>query len=104
MNRPDTPDPKRLLSGPWGEVCVLCIIAAAAGCQLFLPPLIGLADNGDFARIAGRFDIGHTTGLYDERYFYFFRSKHEIDPKHHWDSNFFSSELLLAAIAVQVNT
>src|SRR2546426_12406949 len=63
---------------------------------IFVPPVVGLADEGDFIKITGKFDLylpqGQVNGFADTTY--------AIDPNHHWDSRIYSSEVLLARIAV----
>ena len=51
---------------------VIAAIAAAVAWQLLTPRPIGLADNGDFPRIMGRFDIGYLSDKYEDRYFGYF--------------------------------
>lgn len=67
--------------------------------QIFVPPVIGLADNGDFVKITGRFDLylpqGQANGFADTTY--------TIDPQHHWRGDHISSEILLAGLAVGLN-
>jgi hypothetical protein len=67
--------------------------------QIFVPPVIGLAGNGDFPKIIGRFDLylpqGQATGFADTTY--------AIDPQHHWRGDYISSEILLAGLAVGLN-
>src|SRR5579864_9277915 len=68
--------------------------------QIFIPPVIGLADNGDFAKVSGRFDLylpqGQSNGFADTLY--------AIDPVgHHYVSEHISPEILLAGIAVDFN-
>jgi len=66
--------------------------------QIFVPPPIGLADNGDFVKITGRFDLfmpNQANGFADTNYI--------IDPQHHWTSDIISSEILFAGIAVGLN-
>jgi hypothetical protein len=65
---------------------------------LFIPPAVGLADNGDFAKIIGRFDLyqpNQANGFADTTY--------RIDPLHHWTGDVISSEILPAAVAVGLN-
>jgi hypothetical protein len=65
---------------------------------LFIPPAVGLADNGDFAKISGRFDLyqpNQANGFADTTY--------RIDPQHHWTGDVISSEILPAAVAVGLN-
>jgi hypothetical protein len=81
----------------------MAAIAAAVAWQLLVPPLIGLADNGDFPRIMSRFDIGYLSDKYEERYFGYFLRQYRIDKKDHWDSDFVSSQTLLVALALPIN-
>jgi hypothetical protein len=97
--RPDSQPPK---SG-WRENLVLAAIGSALVWQLLLPPLIGLADNGDFPRIMGQFDIGYLSSKFEDRYFGYFQSKYRIDKRDHWDSGFVSSQTLLVALALPIN-
>jgi hypothetical protein len=46
---------QRLAIGRWG---VLAAVAGILGVQLFVPPIVGLSDQGDFARMIGRFGYG----------------------------------------------
>jgi hypothetical protein len=48
---------KNALNRP--EWLVLLLAAAAVGFQSFWPPAEGLANNGDFAKIAGQLDVGN---------------------------------------------
>src|SRR5258708_17663865 len=65
---------------------------------IFVPPVVGLADNGDFVKISGRFDLylpNQSNGFADSTY--------QIDPQHHWRGDVISSEILPAALAVGLN-
>lgn len=77
---------------------------AAAGLilsfQLFVPPVIGLADNGDFNRVIRRYDLSAPT-FDDEAHFIV--TKLRIDPKFHWESSEFSSERFLVRAAMVLN-
>ena len=68
--------------------------------QLILPPVVGLADNGDFAKVIGRFNLyGRVTKPH--RYIdavYNFRSDK------HWVSDFISLEIPLTQLAVWLNS
>jgi hypothetical protein len=67
--------------------------------QLILPPVVGLADNGDFAKVIGRFNlrgrVHKTYGYIDNVY--------TIRPENHWVSGFVSTEIPLAQLAVWLN-
>src|SRR5580692_5577812 len=39
-------------------IAVLAAAGAILTCQLFIPPIVGLADQGDFIRTIGRFGYG----------------------------------------------
>jgi hypothetical protein len=84
------------------EYFLLALIAAALAWQLFLPPVIGLADNGDFARIAQSFDLLHTSDTSD-RFFRYFELKWRFDPSARWVSGFLSSESALVALSLPLN-
>jgi hypothetical protein len=65
---------------------------------IFVPPVAGLADNGDFAKIGARFDLylpNQANGFADTTY--------QIDPQHHWRGDVISSEILLAGLAAGFN-
>ncbi len=57
---------------------VLLLAAAAVASQIFVPPVVGLADNGDFVKVIGYFDLGappedsnrfaDTTYTFDKKY------------------------------------
>ena len=51
---------------------MVAIIAAILVYQLFIPPSIGMADNGDFSRIMGAVGLEYTTSNRDDRHFNYF--------------------------------
>ena len=68
--------------------------------QLILPPVVGLADNGDFVKVTGRFDLhgrNYRTYLYTD-------TVYNISPEYHWVSDFVSVEIPLAQLAVWLNS
>ena len=44
------------------EQLALLLAAAAVSFQIFVPPVVGIADNADFGRIIGSFDLGSPFG------------------------------------------
>lgn len=66
------------------ELAVLLIVAGIIAYSIFIPPLIGLADSGDFGRIIPWRGLSPIPTEYDERYFYYFNSKYRIIPK--WET------------------
>ncbi len=67
--------------------------------QLFVPPVSGLADNGDYQRVMGYAGFDHSTDSYAERYFSFLRTKYRILPVGWLPSGYQSSETALALVA-----
>src|SRR5579864_1697440 len=86
------------------QILAWILIAAAAGIlgyQLFIPPIVGLADQGDFARIIGRFVYApeDRSATID-----FVAPKYVPDPsarRPEWEQP--SSEYLFAACAILLN-
>lgn len=82
------------------------ILAAALGAaaailasQLLIPPVVGLADNGDFERVMGYAGFQHTTSDSAERYFAFVRTQYALAPPGWFRGGYLSSETLLAFAA-----
>ena len=51
---------ERPLGLDWHEILMLAVCIVVLAWQLFLPGFIGLADNRDFAKVAGRLCLGLT--------------------------------------------
>ena len=80
------------------------VTLACLGCfawRLFSPPLIGIANNGDFAKIAGPLSLG-PAGQPDDRFLYVTRD-YKRAPQYAWQSRYRSSEAILARIAYRVS-
>ena len=77
----------------------LTAAAAVLAVQLFVPPIVGLADNGDYQRVMGYAGFQHTTGVAGERYFSFLRTRYLIVSPGWFRSGYHSSETLLAFVA-----
>ena len=75
------------------------ILAAILGYQLFIPPPVGLANNGDFGKVISIFSLGTPPG--DE--YTFTRLKYRFGPEFHWKSGFYSTEMLLTWVAIGLN-
>ena len=82
------------------------ILAAAAGmiaCQVIFPPIVGLADQGDFARMIYRFGYGPEDKSPDLKFMYVAR-KYAPDPHFRYpDWEQFNSEYLFVGTAVALN-
>ena len=80
---------------------MLGAVLAAAGIlayQLFAPGFVGLADNGDFPRIAGRFSLCPAEG-WDRDRFRFFVSAYEQRAPCFWNAQVPTSALVPVALA-----
>ena len=58
----------------------LAAIAGILAYQLMVPPLIGLADQGDYARLLGVFHLGPVAQTAEERYYRYFNRTYKVDP------------------------
>lgn len=68
--------------------------------QLILPPVVGLADNGDFVKVIARFNLYarvHNTYQYIDVIYHFL-------PEKHWMSPYFSLEIPLVYPALWLNS
>ena len=81
-----------------GEAAALAAAAASLAFQLFVPPRVGLADNGDFNRVMGAFGLSAPPG--PDRYFTYFIPRYAFDLKDVVSVPFVSSQKLLVAVAV----
>jgi hypothetical protein len=79
------------------ESLALILFAILLAWQVLLPGFIGLANNGDFSKIAGRLRIGGEDEGADN--FLFFKSDYVRAERYWWDSGLPSSELLIARTA-----
>jgi hypothetical protein len=80
----------------WLDASLLLLCCLLVGIQLFVPPIVGLTNNGDFLKITGRLDIG------PDRPWSGFNSTYTRSEKYHFESDFISSELVPAWIASRV--
>jgi hypothetical protein len=79
--------------------CVLLVLCVAIlTAQLFVPPLIGLADNGDFPKVLGRVGLGKSAG---GNFQYFISDYRHSSP---WNTRVWYSETAPAWIAVRLQT
>jgi len=81
------------------ERASLAAVAAITLWQVLVPPYVGLADNSDFGKIAGRFALRPPGGVF-EHHFVYVVGKYVYDPKAGWNSGILSSELIPAGLAV----
>jgi hypothetical protein len=77
----------------------LSVAAVFLAAQLFVPPVVGLADNGDYERVMGYAGFQHTTADSAERYYTFFRTRYAVASPGWFRGGYHSSETLLAYAA-----
>ena len=77
------------------ELFLVAAFAALLAVQLFVPPSVGLADNGDFGGVYTRFSLAPVHGGQDN--FAWFAPHYWFTPDSRWSSGLLSSEMLLAA-------
>ena len=82
-----------------GEIILIFAFSGCVVFQLFVPPSIGLANDGDFAKMVGRFSLG--PGDSSEEYKYF-TSRWVYKSSHQWVSDNRSSELILITAALLI--
>jgi hypothetical protein len=82
------------------QIVPLAAVVAVLLWQLFLPGFIGLANNRDFAKVAGRLCIGRPD--VQSSYFVYFHPDYARDARYCWDSQIPTSELVLAGAASSI--
>jgi hypothetical protein len=87
---------------PVFSLVVLLLMAGALSLQLFVQPIVGAANSGDFERVMMIAGIDVSPANTTTRYFAYLNSKYSVDPLHPriW---YLSSQLLVAEAAVLVN-
>jgi hypothetical protein len=78
----------------------VCLAAGRIGATLFVPPVIGLADNGDFVRVMARVGLGYTSDRYEERYWGWALTEFPIFDTSPLRTAHITSEAPLAGLAV----
>jgi hypothetical protein len=82
-----------------GEILLVALFSAIIIFQLFIPPSIGLASNGDFAKMIGRFSLAPASRDTSEEYKYF-TARWVYNRSFQWMSDDRSSELIPITAAV----
>ncbi len=96
---------KRPLLGVF-EIVVLAVSAAILIYTLEIPPIVGLADNGDFYKMMSKFGLEHGAQTREDRYFGYFDTIYVPDPvgaakyQEVWHGTLISSEIIFMATAV----
>ena len=92
--RASAPTPERGHRGGGADGC-----GGDFSIQLFVAPVVGLADNRDYERVIGYAGFQHTTDVSAERYFSFLRTQYAVVAPGWFRGGYHSSETLLAFVA-----
>lgn len=85
------------------SAAIVALLAILLVFQLLVPPIVGLADTGDFDRLWRWFGIDSAVADPDQRYFRHLIREWRIDPAKAESSGFVSTDLLFVAASVQLN-
>src|SRR5215831_13451014 len=85
------------------EALALAAVAAILIFILFVPPSVGLADDGDFNRVTRAFSFDAAAPDNDDRWYKYVFLDYRFDPAWHWWGGFPTSEMLLVIAALGLN-
>ncbi len=88
------------LAASWIEPATLLLFALILAYQLLVPPIVGLASNGDYGRITDKVGLRYATMPENENQ-YLVR-KYERQPPNDW-AGYVSSEVLIVRLALLLN-
>lgn len=81
------------------SVIIISSAVMVIGWQLMVPPVVGLANNGDFGKILGNFGLGAPR----EHEHIFADTKYDFHPLYFYKVGYFSSELILVLPALALS-
>lgn len=84
------------------EILTIAVAIAILFYQLLIPPIVGLADNGDFWRVMKWDGIQYQTGTDEDHLFYYINRTFSINPETRWRF-YLSSEILFAKVGLLFN-
>jgi hypothetical protein len=83
------------MSGRWVGPALLSVFAACVVSQVIVRPAVGIANNGDFPKMAGPFALGPEDGDWDAHAQYSeFLYRFIRDDRYEWESDFRTAEFL----------
>lgn len=92
-----------MIGRPLPEALAFTAAAAILIFILFVPPPVGIADDGDFNAITRAFDFDVNAPVNDDRWYRYIFLDYRFNQKWHWWSGFPSSEMLLVIPALGIN-
>jgi hypothetical protein len=81
------------------SVIIISSAVVVIGWQLMVPPVVGLANNGDFGKILGNFGLGAPR----EHEFIFADTSYDFDSRYFYKAGYSSSELILVLPALALS-
>ena len=93
-------DERRLGLGRFEWLLLLLLAVLLVG-RLLVPPIVGLADNGDYTRITDPLGLRPPADSWEDRYFLYVNQTYLIVPR--TAPHFFSSQLFLGEAALAVD-
>ena len=101
MTSPANREEERQLGLGRFEWLLLLMLAILLITRLLVPPIAGLADNGDYVRITEPLGLRSPAGTWEDEYFLYVNQKYLIVPR--TAPQLFSSQLLLGETALAVD-
>ena len=103
------PEATRLNSGMWNSYSLVdatdwiafAMAAIVVLCQVAVSPTIGLADNGDFPKIASKFNLRPQV-VDQDLYGHYATTAYTYVPNGYWDSGFLTTETALSWLAINI--
>jgi hypothetical protein len=83
------------------EWLLIAVLSAIIVFLMFVPPTLGIANNGDYLKMVGRFSMGPDDPREPDAAIYY-EQRWRFHPTYSWISDNYSSELLLIGLAVNV--
>lgn len=84
------------------EWLLVALFAGTIAFQSFVPPTVGLANNGDYEKLIGRYGLWPVDPSNPDEQIYY-EQRWRYDRSHIWKADNYSSELLLIKIALAVD-
>ncbi len=88
---------------PAAAILFVAVGVAIVSFQLFIPPIVGIADNSDYGRITGRLGVVPQVSTKEERYFGWVVRRYRIDPASVFPYGPSSTQTLLVRVALAPN-
>jgi hypothetical protein len=82
------------------RVAAITVFLVCIAAQIFIPPFIGIGNNGDFGKVSGHLSLSPADG--SDSNFIYFQPDYLHAARYYWDSPYWSSETVLGWIALRL--